>query len=201
MFFKGVGDAHWSIGRAVAGGLAILLLSLGDAAFDFTEVLHVIGKPRLVLGIEALGQITNALGHTIKDAEVVAQAGNSRFGGRAVAAEHALEQHARVQLHGIGRGRGAPGNRVHVGAGIVAAATAEFGRVILGGDFKGRESSILADFLGDDLVYSCATADLGAVRRFGTVQPHGVAEGVAILGDQGGAGHDVYTVAEGFDWL
>ena len=97
---------------------------------------------------------------------------------------------------GIGRGGGAPGDRVHVGAGVVAAATAEFGGVILGGDFERREGGFLADLLRDELIDGGAAADLGAVRRHGAVQPHGVAQGVAVGREDRGAGDDIDAAAE-----
>ena len=56
------------------------------------------------LASRPLRQIVNALRDAVEDAEVVAQAGNALLRRCAVAAEHALEQDARVQLHGIGRG-------------------------------------------------------------------------------------------------
>ena len=136
---EGIGDAHGGFGRAVAGGFAVLLFGLGDAAFDFAHVLEVIVDAGFVFRVHALGQIFHAGGDAVENAEVVAQAGDALFRRGAVAAEHAFEEHARVQLHGIRRGGGAPGNGVHVGAGVVAAAAAELRGVVLGGDFERRD--------------------------------------------------------------
>ena len=83
---------------------------------------------------------------------------------RAVAAEHALEHDARVQLHRQRLRRRAPRDRVHVGAEEVGGAGAEDVRAVLDRELHRRERRALADLLRDDLVDRRVELDQVAAR-------------------------------------
>ena len=88
--------------------IRVLLLGLGDAALDFAQVLHVIAQAGFIFIVEVLREVADALRDAVEDAEIVAQAGGAHAGRGPVSAEHAFEQHARIELHRIGRGGRAP---------------------------------------------------------------------------------------------
>ena len=69
-------------------------------------------------------QLGDFAGDRIEDAAVFALALRA-FGGVGAIAEQALEDHARIDLHGQRQGRGAPGYGIHVGATVAYVADAD----------------------------------------------------------------------------
>ena len=87
--------------------------------------------------------------------------------GGVAAAEHPLEQDARVDLHRQRRRRRLPAQRVGVRAAVAGRARAEQRGEVLGGHLERRERRVLADLLGDDLIDRDAEPEVGPSVRFG----------------------------------
>ena len=120
--------------------------------------------------------------------------------GRRAVAEQAVEDQARIDFHGHGRGGCAPGNRIHVGATEAHVAGADQSAVILGGQFERRQHCFLTDLLRRDLVDGDAGVNIRPVRTLGVdaVQEHGRRASVvaAIIAGSGRPGHLVGQVAD-----
>ena len=115
-------------------------------------------------------------------------------------AEQAVENHARIDLHGKRRGGRAPGDRVHVGATEADVAGADQAAEILGRQFERRQRRLLADLLRRDLVDGDAGANVRAVGALGVnaVQENrGRARVVAaVIAGACGRGHFVRQIAD-----
>ena len=128
-------------------------------------------------------------------------------GGAAALSEHALENLARIDLHGQRRGVRPPRNRVHVDAAVVAIAGTDQTGVIFGCRVRWKaaacpgRSSAAAILIGRD-----TRVGIGTLSRFRTnaAEPRGRAQrmhrrGVGSLMSQ--TADDVHAIAERFERL
>ena len=153
-------DRHRRRLEQMIGALALGLL---DAPLDFADVLHVLAELGAIPRPEAALEIGHALSHRVEDARVLREARLPRGGRRAVAAEHPLEDDARVDLHRERLRRRPPRDGAHVRAEVIARAAAEVARVILGGELHRRERRVLSDLRRDDLIDRRAEMDDAAL--------------------------------------
>src|SRR4029450_3540477 len=102
-----------------------LLLGLLNPPLDFTNVVDVLAELRAILGAKAALKVLHAFTDGVEDAVVLFQAGQSLFSRRAVAAEHPLEHHSRIDFHRQRLRRRAPGDRAHVRAEKITGAAPE----------------------------------------------------------------------------
>ena len=139
--------------RRLDAGLVALLLGLHDAALDLAHVVEILGRARVCRAAPSCSFSSCALSRTASRMLVFCSSRARRScRRRAVAAEHALEHDARVDLHRQRLRRPTPSDRAHVRAEEVAGAAAEVARVILGRELHRRERRIPADLLRDDLI-------------------------------------------------
>ena len=112
-------------------------------------------------------QAIDVAGDVVEDAALLLERGETGLsvGGIAVA-EEALEEGARVGLHGQRRGVAAPGDGVGICAAIAGIAAAGEARRVEA-DLERAELGALAECLGGDLVHRDAGVNAGAFGLLG----------------------------------
>src|SRR5437667_4730658 len=149
-----------------------LRFRLLDPPLDLTHVFEILCQLRPVTRTKVALQVFHTRAQRISYAVFCLKKKKPVLRGGPVTAEHALENHARVDLHRLGlRGR-SPGNRAHVRAEEVTGAASEMAGVVLGGELHGGESRSLTMLLRDDLVDRCSQTDIGPMSRHRTRQKH-----------------------------
>jgi hypothetical protein len=123
VFFPILGDAD-RCGGSLDPGFIALLLGAHDAAFDLAHVVEIFTDAHAVARPELDLELVGALHDRVEDARVLLQARLALFRRGTVAAEHPLEDHARVDLHRQRLRRRRPADRAHVRAQEVARAAA-----------------------------------------------------------------------------
>ena len=157
MILERLGHADRRIGdRYFRGGL---LLGALDPLLDLPDVLEIIGEPRLVFRAETALQIFDVVFHRVEDAAIGLHVGQP-LRARPRPAEHPLECHTRIDLHGQRRRRAGPGQRVHVCARVLRGAAANVPREVLRRELERGEHGVLADLLRDDLIDGLADVDV-----------------------------------------
>ena len=105
--------------------VGVLLFGHLDAALDVADGIQVLGQLAAVGSAQPAGQAVNVSGDVIENAALLVQAGQAgRRISAFVVAKQPLEDGARADFHGVGRGGAAPGNSVGVGATITGIAVA-----------------------------------------------------------------------------
>ena len=146
-----------------------------NAAFNVANAVQILGQLALVARAQSRLQTRDVSTDEIEDASILLH--HLQTGGGIVRfpiSEEALEHRARVDLHRIRRGGGAPGNGVGIGAAITGIAASREVR-LFEADLERCELRVLTESPGCNLVGRNAGLDVGAFRllRMNAGQPTG----------------------------
>src|SRR5262249_7818560 len=117
-------------------------------------------------------------------------------------AEHAFEDHTRIDFHGERSGWIFPGDRVHVGTAVGRVTAADPSGEILCCQFERWEWRILANLVCDELIDRRAGAHIfcNSSEWNRTAQPCGNTDGVAVQ-RIAQFGNECDPISKGFQWL
>ncbi len=166
-------DSGMPIGAGSASASLVAACDrLLDAALDLAHVFQISVEPTAVGRAYSAAQRVRFVDDRVEDAAILGRAAVTLL-RRACAAEHALEGHARIDLHRQRLGLRRPGDRVHVRAAIPRHAAADVARKVLRRELERRKRRFLAMLFREDLVDRDADANvlgLGLLRDR-TAQP------------------------------
>ena len=176
-----------------------LVLGFLDAPLDLADVVQILAQLGAVGCRQVLLQGRHLIHDRIEQAAALLLA-RQPLGVVAPVAEQFLEHHLRIVLHRQRDGRGLPGNRVRVGAGVTRSAAQ---RDFFDRQLDRRQRSILPDVLGRDLIDGGADVNRVLLRMHAAQKHRGrtrmIGAGVrsdASRGRMRQVGDDRHAVAE-----